>query len=132
MCVRPVILVHDVGSSFGKPASMGTNSRGDFGGWQGQTVFANADRCELKYPLKGDSTVLKEAQDLLLRRLENLDRDRIKAIFAASRFQMVDQKQLERLRHSGVQNVEDAALNEWTDVFLRHVAEVRGARNCRN
>ena len=132
MCVRPMILVHDVGSSFGKPASMGTNSRGDFGGWQSQTVFANADRCELKYPLKGDTTVLKEAQDLLLRRLERLDRDRVKAIFAASRFHMVDQKQLERLRRSGVQNAEDAALNEWTDVFMRNVAEVRGARNCRN
>jgi hypothetical protein len=45
---------------------------------------------------------------------------------------MVDQKQLERLRHSGAANVEDAALSEWTDVFMRHVAEVRAARNCRN
>jgi hypothetical protein len=42
--------------------------------------------CQLKYPLKGDSTVLKEARDLLLRRLENLDRERVKAIFAAARF----------------------------------------------
>jgi hypothetical protein len=132
VCVQAVILVQDVGSSFGKPGSLGTNSRGDFAGWQSQTVFSSPDRCELKYPLKGDSTVLKEAQDLLLRRLENLDRERVKAIFAAARFQMVDQKQLERLRHSGAANVEDAALNEWTDVFMRHVAEVRAARNCRN
>ena len=131
VCARPVILVQDVGSTFGKPGTFG-NSRGDFSGWEGQRVFANPDRCELKYPLKGESTVLKEAQDLLLRRLENLGRDRVKAIFAAARFQMVDQKQLDRLRHSGAANVEDAALNEWTDVFMRNVAEVRAARNCRN
>ena len=132
VCVRPVILVQDVGSTFGKPGSLGTNSRGDFAGWQGQKVFASEDRCELQYPLKGDRTVLKEAQDLLLRRLELLDRDRVKAIFAAARFQMVDQKQLERLRHSGAADVADAALNEWTDVFMRHVEELRAARNCRN
>jgi hypothetical protein len=46
--------------------------------------------------------------------------------------QMVDQKQLERLRHAGAANAEDAALNEWTDVFMSRVAEVRAARNCRN
>jgi hypothetical protein len=131
VCTRPFIMVQDVGSTFGKPGTFG-NSRGDFGGWQSQTVFANADRCELRYPLKGNATVLKDAQDLLLRRLENLDREHVKAIFATSRFDMADQKQLDRLRRSGAANVEDAALNEWTDVFMRHIAEVRAARNCRN
>ena len=32
------------------------------------------------------------------RRLDNLDREKVKAIFTAARFQMVDKKQLERLR----------------------------------
>jgi hypothetical protein len=132
VCARPVILVQDVGSTFGKPGGMGNNSRGDFADWQGQRVFANPDRCELKYPLKNDPTVLKEAQDLLVRRLDNLDRERVKAIFTAARFQMVDQKQLSRLRHSAAGNAEDAALNEWTDAFMQRVAEVRSARNCRN
>ena len=85
----------------------------------------NAEQCELKYPLKGERTVLKDAQDLLVRRLENLDREKVKAIFTASRFQMVDKKQLERLRHGSGANVEDAALNEWTDAFMSRVAEVR-------
>lgn len=132
VCARPVILVQDLGSTFGKPGSFGGNSRGVFGDWQGQRVFANAEQCELKYPLKGERTVLKDAQDLLVRRLENLDRDKVKAIFTAARFQMVDKKQLERLRHGSGANVEDAALNEWTDAFMSRVAEVRGARNCRN
>lgn len=132
VCQRPMILVQDLGSSFGKPGSLGTNPRGDFRAWQTQTVFANADRCELKYPLKGESTVLHEAQELLVRRLEKLDRASVKAIFAAARFQMVDQKQLERLRKGGAADAEDAALNEWTDLFMSRVAELRAARNCRN
>ena len=102
--------MQDLGSSFGKPGSLGTNPRGDFRAWQTQSVFANADRCELKYPLKGESTVLQEAQELLVGRLEKLDRAAVKAIFAAARFQMVDQKQLERLRHGGAADPEDAAL----------------------
>jgi len=132
VCERPMVLVQDLGSSFGKPGSLGTNVRGDFRAWQAQTLFANADRCELKYPLKGESTVLQEAQERLVRRLDKLDRASVKAIFAAARFQMVDQKQLERLRHDGAADAEDAALNEWTDVFMRRVAELRAARNCRN
>ena len=76
--------------------------------------------------------MLKEAQEQLVQRLDKLDRDSVKAIFAAARFQMVDQKQLERLRHDGAADAEDAALNEWTDVFMRRVAELRAARNCRN
>ena len=132
VCARPVILVQDLGSTFGKPGSLGGNSRGVFGDWQGQRVFANAEQCELKYPLKGERTVLKDAQDLLVGRLEKLDREKVKAIFAASRFQMMDKKQLERLRHGNGANVEDAALNEWTDAFMSRVAEIRGARNCRN
>jgi len=129
ICARPVILVQDLGSTFGKPGTFG-NSRGNFGDWQGQRVFADAARCELKYSLKGQPTVLKAAQDLLLQRLERLDRDRVKAIFAAARFQMMDKKQIDRLRgRSG--SADDAVLNEWTDVFMSRVAEIRSARNCR-
>jgi hypothetical protein len=43
----------------------------------------------------------------------------------------MDKKQLDRLRHSGATDVEDAALNEWTDVFMSRAAEIRAARNCR-
>jgi hypothetical protein len=131
VCAHPVILVQDVGSTFGKPGSFGGNSRGVISDWQGQRVFANADQCELKYPLKGDRAVLKDAQDLLVQRLAKLDRERVKAIFSAARFQAMDKKQLDRLRHSGATDVEDAALNEWTDVFMSRAAEIRAARNCR-
>ena len=74
--------------------------------------------------------MLKAAQDLLLQRLERLDRDRVKAIFAADRFQMMDKKQIDRL-HDRNGNADDAVLNEWTDAFMSRVAEIRSARNCR-
>jgi hypothetical protein len=35
------------------------------------------------------------------------------------------------LRASGAQNVEEAALDEWTNVFLKRVEEVRTASNCK-
>jgi hypothetical protein len=44
---------------------------------------------------------------------------------------MMDQKQVHRLRSSGAQNVDEAALDEWTDVFLKRIDEIRTASNCR-
>jgi len=74
---------------------------------------------------------LKEAQDLLITRLGALDRARVRAIFQVARFDIMDQKQLTRLRASGAADVSAAALDEWTDVFMSHIDEIRNARNCK-
>ena len=135
VCRRPVIYVHDLGSTFGKKRSgldlFGTNPRGSFSAWEPQTVFVNPGKCELRATLLGDGQVLKEAQNLMIERLARLDRDTVKTIFRVSRFNKMDQKQLRRLRASGTQNVEEAALDEWTNVFLKRVEEVRTASNCK-
>ena len=109
----------------------GTNPRGSFSAWEPQTVFVNPGKCELRATLLGDGQVLKEAQNLMIERLARLDRDTVKTIFRVSRFNKMDQKQLRRLRASGAQNVEEAALDEWTNVFLKRVEEVRTASNCK-
>ena len=44
---------------------------------------------------------------------------------------IMQQKQVRRLRASGTQNVDEAALDEWTDVFLKRVEEIRTATNCK-
>jgi hypothetical protein len=44
---------------------------------------------------------------------------------------MMDQKQIKRLKASGAQNVEDAALNEWTDTFMKRIEEIKTAQNCK-
>ncbi len=132
ICVKPMVFVQDLGSTFGKPKTfLGANPRGRYSAWVKQTVFSNAGKCELKYPLDGDRVPLKEAQDLLAKRLEKLDRERVKAIFRVARFQLMDQEQLKRLRESGTANVEEAALNEWTDAFMNRAAEIRAAQNCK-
>jgi hypothetical protein len=134
-CTKPVMYVHDLGSTFGKKRSgldlFGTNPRGSFSAWEPQTVFVNAERCELRATLLGDKQVLKEAQDIMIQRLGKLDRETVKSIFRTARFNMMDQKQVSRLRGKGSQNVDEAALDEWTDVFMHREDEIRTARNCK-
>jgi hypothetical protein len=69
--------------------------------------------------------VLKEAQDLMIQRLTRLNRETVKAIFRVARFNMMDQKQVRRLRAANSENVDEAALDEWTNVFLKRIEEVR-------
>lgn len=135
VCKRPMIYVHDLGSTFGKKRDaidvFGTNPRGVFSAWEAQTVFVNPATCELRATLLGDKQVLKEAQDLLIQRLNRLDHDTVKSIFRLARFNMVDQAQVKRLRAGGANDVDEAALDEWTNVFLKRIGEVRTATNCK-
>jgi hypothetical protein len=135
LCGQPIIFVHDLGSTFGKARGalnlFGTNPRGSFSAWQAQTVFSNPQACELRATLGGDKRVLKEAQDLMIQRLAVLDAETVKSIFKLARFQDMDQEQLRRLHDSGSQDVENAALDEWTGTFLKRIDEIRSAQNCK-
>ncbi len=135
VCKQPMIFAQDLGSTFGKKKGgldlFGTNPRGSFKDWQPQTVFKNAGNCELRAPEGGDPRVLEAARELMVKRLTRLDHDTVKSIFRTARFQMMDQKQLQRLRASGAHDAEDAALNEWTDVFLKRIQEISAAHNCK-
>jgi hypothetical protein len=94
-------------------------------------VFTDAGNCQLRDPLLGDKQVLKEAQDIMIQRLVKLDRDTVKSIFRVARFNMADQLQVKRLRSKGSPNVDEAALDEWTDAFMKRIEEIRGAKNCK-
>jgi hypothetical protein len=134
-CAKPLMYVHDMGSTFGKKRSgfdlTGTNPRGIYSAWQPQTVFENADNCELRATLLGDKQVLKEAQDLMIQRVAKLDKETVKAIFRTARFQMTDQGQIKRLKSSGSQNPEEDALEEWTNTFMSRIDEIKNAKNCK-
>jgi hypothetical protein len=135
VCLKPLFYVHDLGSTFGKKRSamnlFGTNPRGNFAAWEAQTVFLDEGRCELRATLLGDKRVLKEAQDLMIQRLSRLDRETVKSIFRVARFNIMDQEQVKRLRSKGSRNVDEAALDEWTDTFMKRVEEIRTAKNCK-
>jgi hypothetical protein len=68
----------------------------------------------------------------MIQRLAHLDRETVKSIFRVARFDMMDQEQVRRLRAAGSQNVDEAALDEWTNVFLNRIEEVRTASNCKS
>ena len=68
----------------------------------------------------------------MIQRLARLDRETVKSIFRVARFNMMDQRQVQRLRGKGSQNVDEAALDEWTNVFLKRIEEIRTARNCKS
>jgi hypothetical protein len=134
-CQKPMIFAQDLGSTFGKAKGsldlFGTNPRGSFSDWESQTVFSDPQTCGLRATLDGDKQVLKEAQDLMIQRLGRLDPQTVRAIFTEARFQTMDQKQLRRLRDSGSQNPEEAALDEWTNTFLKRIQEIKSALNCK-
>jgi hypothetical protein len=133
-CTQPMIYVQDLGSTFGKAKGMmdvfGQNPRGSFSDWESQTVFTNLGSCELLATLEGNKRVLKDAQDLMIQRLGRLDPQTVRTIFRTARFQMMDQKQVQRLREVGATNSEEAALDEWTNTFLKRIEEIRTAKNC--
>ena len=68
----------------------------------------------------------------MIQRLARLDRETVKSIFRVARFNMMDQKQVKRLRAAGSQNVDEAALDEWTDVFMKRLEEIHTAKNCKS
>ena len=135
VCRKPMIFAQDLGSTFGKAKAgfdlFGTNPRGSLSDWESQTVFLKPANCELRATLEGDKQVLKEAQTLMIQRLARLDAPTVKSIFRIARFHMMDQKQLRRLRDGGSHDVEEAALDEWTAVFLQRIEEIRAAQNCK-
>ena len=57
VCRKPMIYVHDLGSTFGKKRSgldlFGTNPRGIFEAYEPQTVFLDPGNCELRATLSG-------------------------------------------------------------------------------
>ena len=85
----------------------------------------------MRATLLGDKQVLKESQDLMIQRLSRLDRETVKSIFRVARFNIMDQEQVKRLRSKGSRNVDEAALDEWTDTFMKRIEEIRAAKNCK-
>ena len=67
----------------------------------------------------------------MIQRLTRLDRDTVKSIFRVARFDIMDQEQVKRLRAKGVPDTSEAALDEWTDTFMKRIEEIRTAQNCK-
>ncbi len=133
VCDQPMILVQDLGSTFGKPKpflSFGENSRGRFKDYATQPVFKSGT-CQLLHALDADPKVFAAAQALLAERLTRLDRPTVEAIFKVARFDQMDQEQLKRLSDQHVPDAKAAALKEWTDTFMARIAEIKSVTGCK-
>jgi len=135
VCAQPMPYVHDLGSTFGKAKGaldvLGQNPRGSFSDWESQTVFTDSGNCQLRATMDGDKQVLKDAQDLMIQRLQRMDPQTVKTIFRTARFQIMDQKQVRKLRDSGAADPGEAALEQWINTFLKRIEEIRTAKNCK-
>jgi len=130
-----MIYAQDLGSTFGKAKGaldvFGQNPRGSYSDWESQTVFTDLGKCELRATMDGNKQVLKDAQDLMIQRLQRMDPQTVKTIFRTARFQIMDQKQVRKLRDGGSADPEEAALEQWINTFLKRIEEIRTAKNCK-
>jgi hypothetical protein len=108
ICSRPVILLDDLGATFG-----GGRSRGDLSKYASNTVFVTPGSCELRADLAGFRLVPEAARRLLADRLSVIDEAVVRTIFEVA-----------GLDHRNT----DASLDEWVAVFMERIAEVKGAR----
>ena len=67
----------------------------------------------------------------MIHRLGRLDPQTVRAIFTEAGSRRWTPKQLRRLRDSGSQDSEEAALDEWTITFLKRIQEIKSALNCK-
>ena len=80
-CLTPVIFLDDPGSSFG-----GGQSRGDYGKYRENTVFLGSGSCDLRADLAGFGRPSEEARTFLVKRLDALTPDGVRALFESSGF----------------------------------------------
>ena len=129
VCEKPVMYIHDLGSTFGAKRLL-RNPRGDFRRWKHKTVFKKGCRVRARF---GSIKYISEAgRQFLWQRLQHLDRASVHAIFAQARFDIADPslRRKIRLRHPrwSEAQLSAAALDSWVEVFMERIAEVRNAR----
>ena len=110
LCSKPVMYLDDMGSSFG-----GGRSRGEYGKYRDNKVFASRGTCELGADLAGFGRLSEAARRFLVERLNGLDEPVVRAIFEVAGF---------------TEETTGASAARWTAVFMERINEVRTAR-CR-
>lgn len=90
-CRQPVMLVHDLGSTFGGPALINTNKM-DLEAWRSQPLWKDARRCIANVRSERDATdglnepqISEEGRRFMAALLDALDDQQIAALFTAAR-----------------------------------------------
>jgi hypothetical protein len=128
VCSQPIALINDVGSTFGRRrvGKEKENPRGSLDGYRSKLdgakgrVFFNS-QCLLRYQLGGIETVSLDGLNEFRRRIQTLNREKIRAIFVASKFGRMEPRILQQMGSEG------AIIDAWTDEFEARVNEIKFA-----
>lgn len=92
LCGDPILVMQDVGSVFGGSGFLGKNSKGDLKKWAGNSIFKDTKKCELNLKLgtMGRAQLSTEGVRFFANLLNSLDDLRLRAIFKAARFDVMN------------------------------------------
>jgi hypothetical protein len=122
-CARPLMMVSDVGLTFGRANLFNTNGKGmNYVAWAATPVWKEGEKCVGNLPKSLTGTLnnpaISEAgRAFLADLLMQLSDDQISALFEVARVNL-------RLRDPGKAKSGLATVDEWVDVFKRKRAEI--------
>jgi hypothetical protein len=122
-CEHPLMLINDLGLTFGKANTFNANDQGvHLVAWISQPIWKPGDRCIANLPKSWTGTlsdpVISEAgRAFLADLLSQLSDDQVRALFEVSRVNL-------RLRVPGKPDSGFATVEEWAEVFKHKRAEI--------
>lgn len=139
-CHRPVAMIQDVGASFGrkrKPGDGPFNPRGDIEAYKTEKVWADKSKCQPFYPMghrrrpKRHFFVRESVRQEFVRRIEKVE-PYIEDIVRLARFEKIDSRYRRKVRKKlGTRDekaIDEAIINEWTQIIKRRIADIKSAR----
>ena len=130
-CYHPVMYIQDLGGSFGSEGLF-INPRGDFSAWEGETIFKKKSSCKLRANA-GELTYVSEGgRKFLWERLQHLTEDKVRSIFTAAHFDLIDPDLREQIQKESPQLSEQElnrqVIDKWVQTFMKRIREIESAR----
>lgn len=132
-CLKTIMYIHDLGSTFGGKGFI-INPRGDYKKWQSKSVFKDHKKCEIRYDLGVTKIVSENSRRLLMRRLEHVNKEKIKAIFTLAKFNVADTKLRKKIskKNAGIskKELDEKIIDIWVAAYMKKYLEIAQAK-CR-
>lgn len=130
-CYQPVMYIQDLGGSFGSEGLF-INPRGDFSAWEDETIFKKKSSCKLRANAGELKYVSEGGRQFLWNRLQHLTEEKVRAIFTAAHFDLIDPDLREKIQkefpQSGSQELDRLVIDRWVSTFMNRIHEIKGAR----
>lgn len=131
VCNKSVMYIHDLGSTFGSDGLF-VNPRGDYSKWRDKGIFRDRASCKVRGNFGDIKYISEEARSFLMLRLNALTEEKVRAIFAAAHFELVDE---ELSTEVSLQNpnmigpeLDLLIINNWVSTFIDRIEEIASLR----